>query len=88
MTDENDDGQEPRRIERTDVGASVQVEVTRGTGTRNQEKWRLKGKGENAAMALQELERELKKVFGEPEPGTPLAEQLREFQPEVEEEDD
>jgi hypothetical protein len=85
MTDKNDDVE---RIERTDTGASVQVDVTRGTGTRNQEKWRLKGKGENATMALQELKRELKEVFGEPEPGTPLAEQLRNFQPEVEEQND
>lgn len=52
------------RVERTDVGASIEVGITRGTGTRDQEKWKLKGKGETAEDAIQELERLLVDVVG------------------------
>jgi len=85
MTDENDDVE---RIERTDVGASVQVKLTRGTGTRDSEEWRVKGKGEDAAEALANFVEEYQRVFGDIDEDTPLAEQLREFQPEVEEDEE
>ena len=48
-----------KTIERYDTGASVSVDVSRGTGTRDQEKWTFKGKGRNAQEALEELETQL-----------------------------
>lgn len=44
---------------RTDVGASVEVTLTRGTGTRDQEKFRIKGKGRTAEDALKEFDEQL-----------------------------
>jgi hypothetical protein len=93
MTDEEDsETDDVERIERTDVGASIQVEVTRGEGTRDQEKWRLKGKGEDALTAMAHFQHEVKAAFGEDvavgEDAPPLAEQLRQFQPEPEPEED
>lgn len=69
------------RVERTDVGASVEVAITRGTGTRDQEKYRIKGKGADAAQALDEFEEMLSAVEDE------YAERIRALQP-VEEGDD
>jgi hypothetical protein len=64
-------------VERYDTGASVSVDVSRGTGTRDQEKWTFKGKGRNAEEALDELETQLDD-FEER-----LAERVRNIQPEV-----
>lgn len=84
---ENDDARDPDElVERIDTGASAQVEITRGTGTRDQEKWRLKGKGDDAEQALAELRRELRDVFPV-EDDEPLGEQVRNFQPELEEDE-
>jgi hypothetical protein len=64
-------------VERYDTGASVSVDITRGTGTRDQEKWKLKGKGRNAEEALGELETELDELEER------LANRVRNIQPEV-----
>lgn len=66
---------EPDRLERTDVGASVQVELTRGTGTRDQEKFRIKGKGENSYQAMMEFEQLLTKFEAD------WSERVRSIQP-------
>lgn len=63
------------RVERTDVGASIEVSITRGTGTRDQEKYRIKGKGADAAQALGEFEEMLADVEEE------YAERIRALQP-------
>jgi hypothetical protein len=55
----------------------VSVDITRGTGTRDQEKWKLKGKGRNAEEALGELETELDELEER------LANRVRNIQPEV-----
>lgn len=68
-------------IERTDEGASVSVDITRGTGTRDQEKWTVKGKGSTAEGALANLLEDLEAVVGDLDPDEPLAEQVRGFQP-------
>lgn len=71
MTDEGADDV----VARTDVGASLQVTLTRGNGTRDQEKWRIKGKGEDAERALEEFEAQLERVENE------LADRVRALQP-------
>ena len=72
------DEQADETVERYDTGASVSVDVSRGTGTRDQEKWTFKGKGRSAEEALAELETQLD-AFEER-----LAERVRNIQPEVE----
>ena len=70
------------RVQRTDVGASLAVEFKRGTGTRDQDKWTIKGKGETAAEAINNFERELEEVEDK------FAQRVRDLQVEVTEEDD
>jgi len=53
MTDDTDD---PDRIERTDVGASVEARLKRGTGTRDEDQITIKAKGETAEEAAAEFE--------------------------------
>ena len=69
------------RVQRTDVGASIAVEFKRGTGTRDQDKWTIKGKGETAAEAIKNFEREIEEVEDE------FAQRVRDLQVEVTEED-
>ena len=80
MTDETE------HVKRTDEGASIQVEITRGTGTRDQEKWRIKGKGETAVQAIEEFRQSYQAVVGE-NPTEPLAENARQFDPQRTEKD-
>ncbi|MBX0296985.1 DUF7389 domain-containing protein [Haloarcula nitratireducens] len=44
------------RVERTDIGASVEARLKRGTGTRDEDKITIKAKGETATDALEEFE--------------------------------
>lgn len=76
MTDQSN----TEHIRRTDEGASVELAITRGTGTRDQDKWKLKGKGENAEEAITELRQELRDIMGI-DTSEPLADQVRDFQP-------
>ena len=64
------------RVERTDVGASIEVAATRGTGTRDQEKWKIKGKGSTAGEALAEFEEVLEAYEAE------YSDRVRAIQPE------
>lgn len=75
-------------IERYDRGLSVEADITRGTGTRDQEKWKVKGKGRTADKAIAELLIALADLIGDIDPDEPLAQQVREFQPEPEDGDD
>ena len=70
------------RVERTDVGASLAVEFKRGTETRDQDKWTIKGKGETAGEAIENFERELEEVEEE------FAQRVRDLQVEVTEDSD
>jgi hypothetical protein len=63
-------------VERTDVGASIEATITRGTGTRDQEKWRIKGKGRDADEAIDEFETQLDQLEDD------LADRVRSLQPE------
>lgn len=67
-------------VENVSTGASVSVDISRGTGTRDQEKWSLKGKGRNAEEAIHELREQLAEVVG-PLDERPLATQTRGFDP-------
>ena len=62
MTHETDD---PDRIERTDIGASVEARLKRGTGTRDEDQITIKGKGETAEEAADEFEYLLEKYESE-----------------------
>jgi len=73
MSGSDDDTQ---KVERTDTGASIQATVKRGTGTRDEDKFRIKGKGEDAQQALKEFETMLERVEND------LAERVRDLQPE------
>ncbi|MBX0298042.1 DUF7389 domain-containing protein [Haloarcula nitratireducens] len=55
MTDDNtlDDVE---RVERTDLGASVEARLKRGTGTRDEDQITIKAKGETALDALEKFE--------------------------------
>ena len=88
MTDEPDAYDETHRHVNESIGASVSVDISRGTGTRDQEKWSLKGKGATAEAAIDELRTQLEAVVGDLDDEEPLAAQTREFAPELEEDDD
>jgi len=60
-----DDTSHSDRIERTDVGASIEARLKRGTGTRDEDTLTIKGKGENAEEAAVEFEYLLEKYEGE-----------------------
>lgn len=89
MTDEpNSDSDseqydERRRTDHVDAGASARVEITRGTGTRDQEKYRLEGSGEDAHEALDELKTMVEDITGaHPDDYVgSTGDQLRTFQP-------
>lgn len=72
--------EEPREpdelVEQINTGASASVDITRGSGTRDQEKWSFKGKGESAEEAMDELRKMLLDAL-------PLADDVRKFQPEA-----
>lgn len=67
------------RVERTDRGGSIEATFKRGTGTRDEDKWRIKGKGATAGEAIRHFERELEAVEEE------LAERVRNLQVEIDE---
>jgi hypothetical protein len=75
------DDQPSDHVRRTDEGASVSVTVTRGSGTRDQEKWRLKGKGESHAEAIAELRGLLDHTFGVDAAHGEMGDDLRELEP-------
>ncbi|AFH21467.1 hypothetical protein OSG_eHP1_00185 [environmental Halophage eHP-1] len=80
-TNDSDTPDADKVVERRDVGASVSVDITRGTGTRDQEKWSIKGKGRNADAAIAELTKQLEEIVGVLSDDEPMASQARSFQP-------
>jgi len=61
MTDNNSPADEAQcdgteRIERTDVGASIEVRLKRGTGTRDEDRITITAKGATAEEAASEFE--------------------------------
>jgi hypothetical protein len=74
-------------VENISTGASISVDITRGQGTRDQEKWKLKGKGESASVAIEELREQLEAVLGDLD-DSELGEQVRKFQPEMEDDEE
>lgn len=71
------DTESTETVERYDTGASMSVTLNRGTSTRDEDKWTLKGKGRNAQEAIGELETQLDELEAE------LADRVRNLQPEV-----
>jgi hypothetical protein len=69
------------RIERTDVGASVEARLKRGRGTRDEDTFTIKGKGETAEEAAEEFEYLLEKYEAE------YSDRCRNIQPTVDGED-
>lgn len=80
-TDEAEQYDEHHRHDRVSVGATAEVSLTRGTGTRDQEKFSLKGKGVTADAAMDELRTQLEDVVGPLDDDEPLADQIRAYQP-------
>ena len=70
-----DEADVTERVERTDVGASIEVTITRGTGTRDQEKIKAKTKGETVSDARDDMD-ELRPWIRE------FADDVRSWQPE------
>ncbi|MBX0297639.1 DUF7389 domain-containing protein [Haloarcula nitratireducens] len=68
------------RVERTDIGASVEARLKRGTGTRDEDKITIKAKGETAADALEEFEQLLAEYEAE------YGDRMRTIQPRINEE--
>ena len=81
-TEQPRDADNVEHVERSDVGASIEVSATRGTGTRDQEKFKLKGKGATAEEALAEFETLLEKYE------TEYSDRVRDIQPPEAEADD
>ena len=79
MTDETTD---PDQIERTDVGASVEARLKRGTGTRDEDQITIKAKGKTAEEAAAEFEYLLEKYEAE------YSDRCRNIQPAQEDEPD
>jgi hypothetical protein len=77
----SDDTNDPERIERTDVGASVEARLKRGTGTRDEDTITIKAKGETAEDAVEEFEVLLQQYEAE------YSDRCRNIQPTVDGED-
>jgi hypothetical protein len=65
------------QVERTDTGVSIEVALTRGEGTRDQDKIKAKVKAHDLADAREDMD-ELRAYLGE------LAEECRAIQPDGE----
>lgn len=81
MTDENTDtdGESIERVRRTDHGLSIQAKISRGSGTRDSEEYRVKAKGETSEEALRYFEEGIQEIE------TEYAERLRGMQPDADE---
>jgi len=77
---DNDDVEIDESIERTDTGVSYEISITRGTGTRNQEKHKGKVKRRTVEELIDDAE-DLKAYMKE------TARELRAFSPDAENED-
>jgi len=74
-----DEPEPTETVERYDTGASISVTLKRGTGTRDQDKWTIKGKGRTSGQALREFDKQLQEVEAE------LADRVRALQPNADE---
>jgi hypothetical protein len=72
-----EDTANPERIERTDIGASVEARLKRGCGTRDEDQFTIKAKGETAEEAAAEFEYLLEKYEAE------YSDRCRDIQPSV-----
>lgn len=79
---DNDNNDPTETVERFDTGASISVTLKRGTGTRDQDKWTIKGKGRTSGQALKEFDDQLQELEDE------LADRVRALQPENTESED
>ena len=79
---DNDNNDPTETVERYDTGASISVTLKRGTGTRDEDKWTIKGKGRTSGQALKEFDDQLQEVEKE------LADRVRALQPENTESED
>ncbi|MBX0297787.1 DUF7389 domain-containing protein [Haloarcula nitratireducens] len=70
------------RVERTDLGASVEARLKRGTGTRDEDQITIKAKGETASDALEKFEQLLAEYEVE------YSDRMRAIQPTGEDEGD
>ncbi|GCF16174.1 hypothetical protein Harman_41090 [Haloarcula mannanilytica] len=70
------------KVERTDTGCSMEAKLDRGTGTRDQDRVRIKAKGETAAETIEEFYEVLAEY------DTEISDRLRDIQPERDEEEE
>ena len=70
------------KVERTDVGCSMEAKLDRGTGTRDQDRVRIKAKGETAAETIEEFYELLAEY------DTEISDRLRDIQPGEDEEEE
>lgn len=77
-----DDTPNSERVKRTDVGASVQARLKRGSGTRDEDQITIKVKGETAAEAAAEFEYLLEKYE------TEYSDRCRDIQPDEPDEEE
>lgn len=79
-----DDGQESgeQQLTRTDIGSSIEATLKRGEGTRDEDRVKIKGKGETAEDALSEF-KTLLEAYEED-----LSSRLRDINPERAEDDE
>ena len=77
-SDSNSDVDSTEKVINTTEKVQFGVDVTRGTGTRDQEKWKLRATGETAEEALAEFEQLVAALHGG------YGDQLRSFDPDKE----
>jgi len=70
MPDEDPDPDTSEKVTRTDVGASIEATLKRGDSTRDEDRFKIKAKGENAEEAIDEFDKLLREY--EEEYGTRL----------------
>ncbi|WP_324761141.1 DUF7389 domain-containing protein [Haloarcula sp. GH36] len=75
MSDE-DSSADVERIERTDIGTSMEARLKRGTGTRDEDQVTIKAKGEDAKHTIDEFYKLLAEYDDK------ISDQLRGIQPE------
>lgn len=87
MSDSNDDTT-TEEVKRTDHGVSITTEIKRGTGTRDQDKHVIKSKGGTYDEAAYYHRQGVALITGDDPADVPLGDAIRNYQPEVDDEDD
>lgn len=81
-TDDDSDDEQSQHVRRTDHGVTIETELKRGTGTRDQDKHTLKAKGSTFSEAAHYHRQGIEYLTGDKPDDEAITELARQVQPE------